>query len=179
MQGGAAKGEPRDGVVDGAALGDFDAFATGEVLAGEGFAGLEHFGAGSLEDDGAAGFATAGAEFDNLIGDADDAGFVFDDDDGVAGVAQAFEDAGEALGVAGMEANAGFVEDEQGVDEAGTEAGGEVDTLSFAAGERARLAVEGEVAEANFLEIAEAGAGFIKGEASGSDFLERGREAAS
>jgi hypothetical protein len=80
---------------------------------------------------------------------------VFDNDHGVAGVAEVFEDAHQPGGVAGMEAHAGFIEDEQGVDQAGTQTGGEVDALGFTAGERTRRTVEGEVAKTDLDEVAE------------------------
>ena len=56
-----------------------------------------------------------------------------------------------------MEADGGFVEDEESIRERGAEAGGEVDAFHFAAGESAGLTVEGEVAEADFIEVAESG----------------------
>lgn len=129
---------------------------------------MEQIGEGALEHNFPAGFALAGAEIDDLIGGAHDAGFVLDDDDGVAGVAEVFQDADEPRRVARMQADARFVEDEEGVDEAGAEAGGEVDAAGLAAGERARGTVEREVAEAGFDEVAEPGTDF------GEDDLERG-----
>ena len=104
----------------------------------------------------------AGPQVHDLIGGAHDGGLVFHDDHRVAGVAEVFEEAHQPGGVAGMEAHAGFIEDEQGVDQAGTQAGGEVDTLGFTAGERARRTIEGEVAKADFDEVAEAGFDFVQ-----------------
>ena len=60
---------------------------------------------------------------------------MLDDEEGVALVAEAAEDFDESRGVARVEAHAGFVEDEEGIDERGAEAGGEVDALDFASGE--------------------------------------------
>ena len=113
----------------------------------------------ALEDHFAAGRAVAGADVHDLIGRAHDAGFVLDDDDGVAGVAEFFEDAHEAVGVARMQADAGFVEDEERVDQPRAEAGGEIDALGFAAGKRARGAIQREIAEADFVEVARGGRG--------------------
>ncbi len=96
----------------------------------------------SLIDDVAAVLAGAGAEVDEVVGGAHDGLFVFDDDEGVALVAQAVHDADEALDVAGMQADGGFIEHEQGAGEGGAEAGGEVDAFDLAAGERAGVAVE-------------------------------------
>ena len=95
-----------------------------------------------------------------MVGGAHDGVFVFDDDEGVALVSQGVHDAGEAVDVAGVEADGGFVEDEEGACQGGPETGGEVDAFDFTAGEGAGGAVKGEIAEAEFLEVAEAGADF-------------------
>ncbi len=104
----------------------------------------------------------AGPEVHDLIRGAHHAGFVFDDHDGVAGIAQLFEDADQPFGVARMQADARFVEHEQRVDQPRAEAGGEIHALGFAAGERARRAVEREIAQADFVEVAEARADFVQ-----------------
>ena len=56
-----------------------------------------------------------------------------------------------------MEADAGLVEDEKGIDEGCSEAGREVDALDFTARERAGGSVEREVAEADLAEVVDAG----------------------
>ena len=56
-----------------------------------------------------------------------------------------------------MQADARLVEDEDRVDERSAEAGGEIDALDLAAGERARGAVEREIAEADLVEVTQAG----------------------
>ena len=116
--------------------------------------------AAALVDDVAAVLSRAGAEVDEVVGGAHDGFLVLDDDEGVALVAEAVHDADEALDVAGVEADGGFVEHEEGAGERGAEAGGEVDALDLAAGERAGGAVEGEVAEADLVEVGEAGGDF-------------------
>ena len=63
-----------------------------------------------------------------------------------------------AADVARVQADARLVEDEQGVDQRGAERGGEVDALHLAAAERARLAVEREVAEPDVDQVAQPGA---------------------
>ena len=107
-----------------------------------------------------AGSAVTGAEIDDLICGAHDGGFVFDDDDCISRIAEVFENLNESFGVAWMQANAGFVEDEQGIDEPRAEAGCEVDPLGFAAGQGSGRAIECEIAEANFVEVPESGAYF-------------------
>ena len=104
--------------------------------------------------------AGAGAEVDEVVGGLHDGLFVLDDDEGVALVAEAVHDADEALDVAGVEADGGLVENEEGAGERGAEAGGEVDALDLAAGEGAGGAVEREVAEADLIEVGEAGGDF-------------------
>ena len=91
-----------------------------------------------------------------MVGGADDVGVVFDDEDGVAEVAEVVEDPDEAFGIAGMEADGGFIEDVAGADEAGTEASGELDALGFAAGEGGGEAVESEVFKADAIKEFEA-----------------------
>ena len=112
--------------------------------------------------------ASAGADFDDVIGGAHDGFLVLDDEEGVAAVAQAFHDADEAADVAGVEADGGFVEDEEGVHQGGAEAGGEVDALELAAGEGAGLAVEVDVAEAGAVHVTEAGGDLVAQHAGGA-----------
>ena len=58
---------------------------------------------------------------------------VLDNDDGIALLGQFLEDGDEAVDVARVEADGGFVEYKEGIDEGGSEAGGEFDALGFAA----------------------------------------------
>ncbi len=81
---------------------------------------------------------------------------MFDDEDGVAEVAQLFHDVDELGGVAGVQADGGFIEHVQRTDEAGTERGGELNALRFATGQGAGETVECEVVQADLME--EAGA---------------------
>ena len=81
---------------------------------------------------------------------------MLDDEDGVAGVAEAAQDADEAVDVARVEADGGLVEHEQRADEVRAERGRERDALRLAAGERARGAVERQVAGAGLFEAAQA-----------------------
>ncbi len=88
---------------------DFD-FA-GEVLAGEGGGVVHDLLGGAVGDEVAAVFAGAGAEVEDVVGFADGVFVVLDDEDGVAEVAEVFEGVDEALIVALVEADGGFVED--------------------------------------------------------------------
>ena len=147
-----------------AEVGDRDELPAGEVVAGDGGVGGEQGGDVALEDDMAAGGARLGPDLDHVVGGADHRLVVLDDDDRVAGVGQGTNDTDEPVDVARVQADRGFVEDEERVDQRGTETGGEVDAFDLAAGERARLAVEGEIAEADLLEVAQAGEDGVEGE---------------
>ena len=62
---------------------------------------------------------------------------MLDDDDGISGSSELAENADEAIDVTGVEANRGLIKNEEGVDERGAKAGGEIDALGFATGKRA------------------------------------------
>jgi len=81
---------------------------------------------------------------------------VFDDDDGVAAVAQVAQRREQAVVVARVQADARLVEHVDDAHQAHAELGGEADPLRLAAGERAEFAIERQVAEAGFLEEMEA-----------------------
>ena len=77
---------------------------------------------------------------------------MFHDDDGIAQVAQAVQGLDQLLVVALVEADAGLVEDVEDAHEAGAYLGGQTDALALAPRQRTRLAVEGEVADADVVE---------------------------
>ena len=108
-----------------------------------------------VEDQLAAAFAAARADLDEMIRRADDRFLVLDDEQRVALVAQVVHHADEPADVARMQADARLVEDEERVHQRRAEAGREIHALHFAAAERARGAIEREIAEADFAEIAQ------------------------
>ena len=110
----------------------------------------------ALVEEVAAFGAGSRADLDEPVRRAHHGFVVFDHHHRVALFDQAAEDAHHAGQVAGVHADARFVEDEDRVREAGAEAGGQVDALDFAAGKRAGQAIEREVAEADRFEVAEA-----------------------
>ena len=113
-----------------------------------------------------------------MIRRAHDGFLVLDDEQRVAFVAQRFHHADEPARVARVQADARLVEDEERVHERRAEARREIHTLDFAAAERARGAVEREVAEADFEKEAEAGADFAEkhlGRGVIAEFLGAGR----
>src|SRR2546425_11941912 len=97
----------------------------------------------------------AGAKVNDLIGSADHARFVLDDQNGVTQVAQLLEDFDESASVARVQSDAWFVEHIERVHQARSEASGQVDALGLAAGKGAGGAVEGEIAKADLHEVAE------------------------
>ena len=107
-----------------------------------------------------------------MVGGAEDVGIVLDDDDGVAEVAEVLEDADEAVGVAGVQADGWLVEDVEGADETRAQRGRELNALGFAAGKGAGEAVEGEVVEADGVEEADAIADFAE-DLAGDLFMHR------
>ena len=100
--------------------------------------------------------AGARADLDEPVGGTHHGFVVFDDHHRVALCDKTTEDADHPRKIAGVHADARFVEDEDRVCEAGAEAGRQIDALDFAAGKRARETVEGEVAKSDCFEVAEA-----------------------
>jgi hypothetical protein len=118
-------------------------------------AGLQFIGRAE-EHDLAAALAGAGAHVEQLVGLQHDLRVVLHDDQRVAGVAQALHHVDHASHVARVQADGRLVEHEEGVHERGAERRREVDALHLAAGERARLAVEREVAQADLPQVVRA-----------------------
>ena len=87
---------------------------------------------------------------------------MLDDQNGVAEIAERFEDVDQALGVARMQADGRLVENVERADEMRAERRGELDALRFAAGERGGEAVEREVVEADFVEELQARANLVE-----------------
>src|SRR5215471_5282195 len=102
---------------------------------------------GALEDHLATGGASAGAEVDGVVGDRDRLRFVLHHEHRVALVAQLQEQVVHPLYVMRVQANGGLVEDVGDVGERGAEVADHLGALRLAARQRARRAVEAEVAE--------------------------------
>ena len=143
--------------------GNGNARFTAEIASGDGLGVLEHFVVGAGEEEFAAEFAGAGAKVDDAIGGLNGVRIVLDYEDGVAEVAEGFEDIDQALGVARVQADGRLVENVQRADEMRAERSGQLDALRFAAGERGGEAIEGEVVEADFIEKLQAACGFLRG----------------
>src|SRR6185295_12367163 len=106
----------------------------------------------------------AGAEVHDLIGGAHDTRLVFDDNDRVPGIPELFEDTNEAFGIARVQADAGFIKDKERVDQARAETGRQVYALGLTAGKCAGGAVERQIAEADFDQVAQSGANLVQRE---------------
>ena len=101
-------------------------------------------------DDFAAAAAAFRAEIDDPVRGFDDVQVVFDDDDGVAAVAQAVQHVKQLAHVVEVQAGGWFVQDVEGA--AGVAFGEfarQFDPLCFAAGERYRVLPEADVGEAD------------------------------
>src|SRR5262249_9077672 len=110
----------------------------------------------SIVDDLPAVRAGARAELDLAVAGADDEGLVLDDEDGVARGGEALHGLDEGRDVCRMEADRRLGEDEKRAGERGAERRGQGHALRLAARERARLAIEREVAEAHLRKVREA-----------------------
>ena len=123
-----------------------------EMLAGERGAGGDEVGGCALEDDPAAVVAGAGAEVDDPVGVRHDRLVVRDDDDRLAGVDEAVEQAEQLLDVGEVQAGGRLVED---VDAALLgQVGGQLEPLPLAAGQRRERLAEAEVAEPDVGQLA-------------------------
>ena len=110
----------------------------------------------------AAVYARAGAEIDHPVGGANRVLVMFDDDDGVAKVAQAAERGEQAVIVLLVQADAGFVEDVEHARQAAADLAREADALALPAGQGAAGAVKVEIIEADIVEEAEPFVDFLE-----------------
>src|SRR5882762_351937 len=156
-----------------ALFGDEDLRCAAEVLAGQGCRGGFDLGGFALGDEVAAGVAGAGAEVDDEIRATDGVFVVFDDEDGVAEIAKLLERAEKAGVVAGVQADAGLVENVENAAKARADLRGEADALGFAAGKRGGGAIQAEIAEADGEQEIDAFGNFFK-RARGDFFLALG-----
>src|SRR6266540_3757441 len=123
-----------------------------EVLAGEGGASGDEVGGGALEDDPAAVVAGAWAEVDDVVGDRDRLRLVLHEQHRVALVAQLPQQVVHALDVVGVHPDRRLVEYVGDVGERGPEVTDHLGALRLATRQRARQAVEAEVAEPDLRE---------------------------
>ncbi len=127
----------------------------GKVLAGE-RAGAADIRRRAVEDDVAATLARAGAHVDQAVGGQHHGGIVLHHHQRVAGIAQALHGFDDAVQVARVQADAGLVEHEQRLHQRGAQRRGQVDALHLAAGQRAALAIQRQVAQAHVAQVLQA-----------------------
>ena len=118
--------------------GDLDLARAVEIIGGERVLRLEDPGQRALGDDLAAVDARAGAHVEDIVGGADRVLVMFDDDDGVAEIAQAAESDQQAVVVALMQADARFIQYVQNAGQSRTYLAREADALALAARQGAR-----------------------------------------
>ena len=111
-------------------------------------------------DNFAAARAGARTDIENTVGGEHDLRIVFHHHQRIAGVAQFVHDADDTAHVARVQSDRRFIEHKQRVDQGSAERGGQVDPLHLAAGERARLAVQRQVTQADLVQVFEPGADF-------------------
>ena len=127
--------------------------------------GMSQVIGGAIEHNVPAALARAGAHVDHAVGGKHHGRVMLDNDQRVAGVAQALHRLDDAVHVTRVQADAGFVQHEQGVDQRGAQCGGEVDALHLAARQRAALPVQREVTDAHIAQITQTRADFFEQQA--------------
>ncbi len=150
--GGALHDQPRRGLDHRAADAHAHLLARAQVRAGERVGQLRGFGL-AVEHDLAALLARARAHVDQAVGREHHSRVVLHHHQRVAGVAQALHGLDDAVHVARMQADRRLVQHEQRVDQRRAQRRGEVDALHLAARQRAALAIEREVADADVVEV--------------------------
>ena len=136
-------------------------FAPTQVRTGQGVGVADRSG-GAVEHDLTATLAGAGTHVDQTVCGQHDRRVVLHHHQGVARVAQAQHGFVDARHVARVQADAGLVEHEQGVDQGRAQGGGQVDALHLAAAERAALAVQCQVTNAHVAQITQAGVDLVE-----------------
>ena len=116
----------------------------------------------ALSHHAAAMHAGARADIHHVVGQTYGVLVVFDDDYRVAEVAQVGEGGQQALIVALVQADGGFVEDVHHADQAGTNLAGQADTLGFAAGQGVGATVQGQIVQADIDQELQALANFLE-----------------
>ena len=124
----------------------------GEIAPGQRIGIGFNLGEYALGQQLAAELTRAGTQVEQMIGGAQNIGIVLDHQDGVAQVAQFFEDADQPRGVARVQADGGLVEHIERAHQPRAQRSGQLDALRLAAGERGSQPVERQVFEAHCIE---------------------------
>lgn len=100
--------------------------------------------------------ARAGAHVDHIVGSTDCVLVVFDDDNGIADIAQALKRLDQTLVIALMETDRWLVQNVQDTHEAGADLRCQANALGLASGKRRRGTVEGQIVESDIDQKAQA-----------------------
>ncbi len=130
-------------------LRDRDLFAPRQVRAGQRPGVCEDLLRRAFRDDAPAVFARGRPEVHHPVRGQDRVGVVFDDQHGVAEVAQSLERVEQAVVVARMQSNGGFVQNVEHAHQARTHLGGESDALGLPPRKCGGGAAEGQVVESH------------------------------
>src|SRR5580658_7815633 len=107
---------------------------------------------GTFEYNVPAQFAGARSHVNDVVGRAHHVGIMLHNDDGVAQVAQLFQDANQSAGVARMQSNGRLVQNVACAHQARSQASGKLDALRFPARERGRKAVQRQIIQPDVVE---------------------------
>ena len=129
---------------------------TREKEAGQGTAVFQELLRAALKDHLAPFPAGPRPHVHHVVGLEDGLGVVLHHHHGVAQVPQHLQGIEEFLGIPGMQADAGLIQDVEDAAELGADLGGQPDALAFPAGQGAGGPVQGEVVQAYFLQKPEA-----------------------
>ena len=135
--------------------------ATAQIGAGHGV-GQTQFVGRAVEHDLPAFFAGARPHVDHAVGGQHHRRVVLHHHQGVAGITQAVHGLGDAAHVARVQADAGLVQHKQGVDQRGTQGGGQVDALHLAATQCAALSIQCQVTNAHIAQILQTGGDLLQ-----------------
>ena len=136
-------------------------FSATQVGTGQGVSMAQIFG-GAVKNNAATAFTGARPHVDHAVCRQHNGWVVFDHHQGIACIAQAKHGFDDAAHIARVQANAGLVQHEQGIDQRRAQRGGEVDPLNLAARQGAALTIQGQVANADVAQILEPGADLFK-----------------
>ncbi len=121
---------------------------------------IQQTGKVAFVDDASAQFAGGWSNVQNVIGRAHHLGVVFDDEHGVADVAQVLQQTNQTIVVSRMQTDRRFVEHVERAHEGRAEIGCELNTLRFAARKRRSKPIERQVVETDFHEKTQPAADF-------------------
>src|SRR5882672_1246860 len=121
--------------------------ASREIRGGERIGCIRNLGGGTEVHDLPAVLSRPGAEIENAVGSEHHLRIVLDDDQRIAGITQASHHLDHPSYVARMQADRGFIEYEERIDQRSAERSRQVDALNFATRKRAGLPIEREISE--------------------------------